>query len=1374
LERRRKENKEEEKKIPVLERVGREEALPLSYAQQRLWFLDQLTPGSAAYNLPFAMKINEKIDLEALRLSLRQVIGRHEALRTTFVIQNGIPVQIIASEFELPLEEINLSSLPYPERESEARRLVAEEAGQAFDLLKGPLIRIKLLRLDEEDYVLLLTMHHIVSDGWSIGIMVREFGQFYAGHRNSEKVELPELQIQYADYAVWQRKWLQGEVLERQVDYWRKRLEGTPPLNVPTDRPRPALMSQRGSYVRIDLNAGLTSQLRELSRAEGATLFMTLLAAFQLLLSRYSGQDDVAIGAPIAGRKRTETNGLIGFFINTLVLRTHISPGLTFRQLLEQVRQRTLEAYEHQDVPFEKLVEELQPERDLSRQPFFQVMLALENTGFASLQIPGLKLVPFAANNKNRAAKFDLTLSLLEAAEEVGGVLEYNTDLFDETTASRMVRRFVVLLEQIVQDADQLTSRLALMTQEERQVLAQGWAGSVPERVLRQTVGSLLADHSQSNPQAIALIHGGRQLCYDDLNRLSDQWAYSLVKQGVVPGTRIAVCFEQSEDRIIAALGVLKSGAVVIGLSPEEPGLRMKQILNSSNALLGLGDPKFNDVFGRAIKLLDVAQCRSELGSLQLAEIDSQELACVMYQSSVTGLPAGVMIRHQELCLPLLRSALSITSSDRIAMSMDFSRGMDCMEVFRAWSCGAGIVSLPNSPLPPRKLAGMLRDHKVTLLWTSGAQLERIAGEFPWALKSVRGIICHEPIGVLQRLNATLAQDVLTRVYVPNGEVEAGGLWMISPLADVLANVMREEHLSGGVRLHLLDDELEPVPEGMVGEICLAGDLVALGYDHDSVQTARAFLPDPFAKDPGARLYRTAARACRRTDGTLEYVGRRDGRLVIGGMRVEAAEIELAIQKDIRIKHALVAMKEAYPGETKLTAYIDKKVDAAELDLDELRICLRERLPEFMVPAEFIEVDKLFLSADGTVDRARSPKLKPDPMESDLSPVDDLELQLSRIWGDVLKVSRFGRRQTFFELGGHSLLAVELVARIKEQFGQELPLSVVFEVSTFEKIANVLRSGNTSLQRSNLVPLKPGGSKPPVFLVHPAGGGATSYLTLARLFNQDQPVYGIQALNEEEIKLDKPLSLEERSAKYLEAVRTVQPHGPYFLGGWSFGGYVAYEMAQQLRRMNEDVGALLLLDITAVSPRETREESPNAKALELEDAEFLLRIVKGESPVEFSLEAVQHEGPEERLQYLVNQMIAAQLLAPKTTLPQVRDFITGWKRRAQSVNDYDMRPFLGTITMVRATERPPSSERPDLDPNDETAGFAKLSPEPVRVYPVQGARHANLVFPPFAEKVKEIIEKCMQDAEHQPAYSAKKPRMAEPWAIGSQALAADD
>jgi non-ribosomal peptide synthetase component F/thioesterase domain-containing protein len=984
-------------------------------------------------------------------------------------------------------------------------------------------------------------------------------------------------------------------------------------------------------------------------------------------------------------------------------------------------------------------------------------------------------LVPFAANNQNRAAKFDLTLSLLEAVAEVGGVLEYNTDLFDAATASLMVRRFVRVLEQIVQDADQLTSRIALMTQAERQVLAQGWAGPRAERDLAQNMESLLVGYSRSNPQAIALIHGGRQLCYDDLNRQSEQWAYSLVKQGVAPGTRIVVCFEQVEDRIIAALGVLKAGAVVIGLSPEEPALRMKRILNSSNALLGLGNLKFKDIFEHAnIKSIDVAQCQGEFGPLPGVEIAGQDLACVLYQSNAAGPPAGVMIRHQELRLPLSRSGLSITSSDRIALSVDFSRGMDCMEAFRAWSCGAGVVNLPDSPLSPRKLAGMLRDHKVTVLWTSGAQLERVAGEFPWALKSVRGIICREPISVLQRLNATLAQDVLARVYVPSGEVEVGGLWMISPLADVLANVMKEEHLCAGTRLHLLDEELEPVPEGIVGEIYLAGQILAPGYDHGSEQTARAFMPDPFAKDPGARLYRTGAQACRRADGTLQYVGRRDGRLVIGGVRVEAAEIELAIQEDVRVKHALVAIKEVYQGEMKLTAYVEKKADAPALDLDELRIRLLERLPELMVPAAFTEVEELFLSADGTVDRGRSPKLKPDPVESDLSPVDDLELHLSRIWGDVLEVSRFGRRQTFFELGGHSLLAVQLVARIKEQFGQELPLSVVFEASTFEKVANVLRSVNRSAQRSNLVALKPSGSKPPVFLVHPAGGGATSYLTLARLFDQDQPVYGIQALNEEEIKLDKVLSLEERSAKYLEAVRTVQPHGPYFLGGWSFGGYVAYEMAQQLRSMNEDVGALLLLDITAVPPRENREESRNAKALELEDAEFLLRIVKGESPAEFSLEAVQHEGPEERLRYLLNQLVAAQLLAPETTLSQVRDFITGWKRRAQSVNDYDMRPFGGRITLIRSTERPPGSEGPDLDPNDETAGFAKLSPETVRVYPVQGARHANLVFPPFAEKVKEIIEKCIQDAEHQPAYSAEKSRRAESWTIGTQAFAASD
>ena len=492
--------------------------------------------------------------------------------------------------------------------------------------------------------------------------------------------------------------------------------------------------------------------------------------------------------------------------------------------------------------------------------------------------------------------------------------------------------------------------------------------------LLGQTMGALLAENSKNNPHTIALIHGSQQISYSDLNRHSDQWAYSLVKQGVTCGIRIVVCFEQAEDRIIATLGALKAGAVVIGLSPQEPVIRMKRILNSSSALLGLVDLKFKDIFEHAnIKLLDVAKCQGELGPLPPLGIDDQNLACVLYQSNVAGPPTGVMVTHQELSLPLLRSGLSITSSDRLAMSVDFSRGMDCMETFRAWSCGAGVVSLPDSPLPPRKLAGMLRDHKVTVWWTSGAQLERIAGGFPWVLKSVRGIICHEPISVLQRLNATLPQDVLALVYVPSGEVETGGLWMISPLADVLANVMREEHLCAGTTLHLLDEELEPVPEGMVARFiwrasCWRRGTITIQCRPPALSCLIRWrkIWELACTIPGFKPADTPMERCNTS-------GRRDGRLVIGGVRVEAGEIELAIQEDARVKHALVAMKEVYPGEMKLTAYAEKKADASALDLDELQIHLRERLPEFMVPAVFTEVEELFLSADGTVDRGKDP-----------------------------------------------------------------------------------------------------------------------------------------------------------------------------------------------------------------------------------------------------------------------------------------------------------------------------------------------------------------------------------------------------------------
>ncbi|MBZ5523304.1 MAG: amino acid adenylation domain-containing protein [Acidobacteriia bacterium] len=1055
---------------PPLVPAGREGDLPLSFAQQRLWFLDQLQPGSTAYNLPIGIHLSGELNREGLRWSLQEIVKRHEVLRTRFVIREGTPRQEIAEEFHLPVEEIEAAVGDMQECQAEVRRRAQEEASTPFDLARGPLVRAKLLRLAEQEHVLLVTMHHIVSDGWSMGIMVREFSRLYEAYDKGEESGLPELPVQYADFAVWQREWLQGEVLERQIGYWKKQLKGVEALDLPVDRPRPALMSQRGARIKVGLSAELTQSLKSLSRGEGVTLFMSLLAGWQVLLSRYSGQKDIAVGTPIAGRTLTETVGLIGCFVNTLVLRNRIHGESSWRELLAQVRERTLEAYEHQDVPFEKLVEELQPERDLSRQPLFQVMFGLQNmrspeAGPPQTEMSGLRLQALESGQAGLSAKFELMLLVGETDRGLEGLLEYNTDLFDQSTAETMAWRWERVLEQVVQDAGQPLSRISLMSDAEREVLAQGWRGPAAGSSGEQNVGARLAGHAKQRPQAVAVAAEDWELTYEELNRQANQWAHYLIKEGVKPGTRVGVCLEQLVDLVVVSMGVLKSGGVLVGLDAEEPSKRMGLILKSSAPALVIstkylaGNFRDNDVRWLCVDE-QREKLREESGQEPGIRIDAHSGACVLYRSGTSGQPVGVVIRQRALCGSVPDTApgeWNAAPSERVALTWSFAQEIGSLEMFRVLARGAQLVDLGRGLRAPRKLAALLRDQGVTEWWTTAASLESVAREFPWALKKVRQIVCEERIAVLAGLQARLPVDLQQRVCGVYGSSEAGGRCHLFPLAAMTAaSRVPAEQLEAGVRLYLLGREMEPVAEGELGEIYVGGEWLALGYE-PAEQSAGAgtFIADRYSEVQDAQMYRTGDWAWRRADGTLEYRGRQDGRTSVSGVRVACEEIEAALLEHEQVKAAAVVMREAAEEvEAGLVALVSA-VDGGPVMAEGLRPFLQARLPEVMVPGAFIQVEDIVHNEDGAVDRRALIRMVEDAGSAEpeyVAPRNDTEMQIAAIWAEELKVDRVGRYDNFFELGGHSLMAARVIERMR-QSGFDVDVRALFVAPTLAELA---------------------------------------------------------------------------------------------------------------------------------------------------------------------------------------------------------------------------------------------------------------------------------------------------------------------------------
>ncbi|MBX3328846.1 MAG: amino acid adenylation domain-containing protein [Nitrospira sp.] len=1180
--------------VPSISRVERDGPVPLSFAQQRLWVLAQLEPDGASYNLPIALRLSGRLDAAALERSVNELVRRHEVLRTTVSLSDGQPVQVVAPTSAMSVPVVTLDHLETSEREAAILRLATVEAQRPFELAYGPMLRVTLLRLDAEEHILLLTMHHIVSDAWSSHILVREMTELYVAQVQGRLALLPELPVQYADFSIWQRQWLSGARLDRQLDYWKERLAGgLEPLNLPMDRPRPPVQTSRGASLNLSLSSELSSAMTEFSRREGVTLFMTLLAGFYALLFRYTGRTDLIVGSPIANRTCSEIEGLIGFFVNTLALRADLSENQTVRELLALVRQVCLGAYTHQDVPFEKLVEVLQPVRDVSYSPIFQVMFELQNAPASELDIPGLHIG--TVDVEPLTAKFDLTLTLCETDSGLTASMEYNTDLFSADGVTRMLHHYERILQDMAERPDTSVEELRLLTGAEAHRLLTDWNVGpclpVPERSFVQ----LFEAQASATPDNVAAVWLDRHVTYHELNRRANRVAHVLLLNGVGHETAVALLGDRDLDFLTMLLGILKAGGIYLPLDAGHPDHRLAHMLGESRARVLLTTESYRqrakpltEGFGDNAKpillTMEAVQSSVEQDGNPCTPWHAAQTVYVIYTSGSTGMPKGAMVEQRGMLNHLWGkvTTLRLTAADVIAQTASQCFDISVWQFLAPLLCGGRVCIVPDEIAhDPARLLRHVEAAGITILETVPALLQ----------------------GMLDmRADADGREPELTclRMLLPTGEALSGQLcrrWLARYPSIPLVNAYGPAECADDVALHqiiespdeqtafipvgrpvpnlelyVLSPSLKPLPVGVSGELCVAGVGVGRGYVLNPAKTAEVFVPHPFAKEPGARLYRTGDMAHYLPNGVIQFIGRMDHQVKVRGFRIELGEIESQLLAHPDVHEAAVVTSEDAGGDKRLVAYA-----AGGASSEALREFLRGRLPEYMVPSVIVVLESLPRNANGKLDRRALPApAGRDPQRTFVAPRTDMEARFAREWAEVLGLPQVGIHDNFFDLGGHSLTAVQLVSRIQRMIGNPISLLDLFQAPTVAGLAQRI-SGHAETASSPFVVLQAGRKGAPLFCFDPTGTHVSAYQSLAYALGEDRPVYGL-TLSWIFSEPWDALSMDRIAARFTVMIRERQPDRPYHLLGWSNGGAIALAVGRLLEQQGQSLAFLGILD----------------------------------------------------------------------------------------------------------------------------------------------------------------------------------------------------
>ena len=1329
---------------------GEAVSFPLSFAQQRLWFLDQLSPGNSAYNVPLVLRLSGRLNEQALELALGLLIDRHESLRTTFLEDGGEAVQIV----QLVASPYRLAVLDLIERtgsESSALARAREEADRPFDLTKGPLFRTLLIRQAEEEHLLVLTLHHIVADAWSLRVLRRDLAELYGALAAAREPELPELPVHYGDFAVWQREWFQGERLEEALAQWREELRDAPGLlDLPFDRPRPAEQSDRGANCRAVVGRGLVGHLEAVSQAEGATLFMTLLAAFSVLLSRYSAQDDVVVGTPIANRNRVELEELIGFFANTLALRVDLGGRPTFRELLRRTRETALRAYSTQDLPFEKLVAEMNPERSLSHSPLFQVLFQFHEAGRDVHELPGLTASRVELDRGH--AKFDLALTLTKSGDGLRASFEYSTDLFDESTVERLLANFEMILQGIAADPDRAIDDLEILSAEER-IQLERWNDTRRRRQeFERPVHLLFEEQVLRTPNAVSIEMGSRSLSYAELNARANSLALRLREAGVGPDVPVAICVERSIELPVAVLAVLKAGGAYAPLDPSYPAERLRFMLDETAAPVlitqtGLME-HLPEHHAQVIHIEGGPMDNTRAEETNLAPIGGlDDLAYILFTSGSTGRPKGVAMPHATLSnmLAWQRDDFSSSPTARTLQFASLSFDVAFQELFSTWISGGTLILVDEQTRrDPEALLTLLSAQNVERLFVPFVALEQLAdaslelgivprslrevitaGEALQVTSSIREFFARLPGCTLQNQYGPTESHVVT-AFTLEGAPER---WPDRPpIGRPIANA----------RVRILDERGRLAPVGVPGELHIGGDVLARGYLGRLELTEERFVRDRFASD-GGRLYRTGDRARVHADGNIEFLGRLDHQVKIRGYRIEPGEIESALNGREDIRQAVVVAREDTPGNRRLVAYIVPR-EPAEPTPTELKGFLRLTLPEFMVPSAFVTLATLPLGPTGKVDR----RALPAPGRSETTdeglvlPRDEVESALAGIWQELLGLeTEIGVRDDFFELGGHSLLSVQLMALIEEGFGARLPLATLFDSATIEALAErVVEARSNDAQWQTLFPLRATGSKPPLFLLHGHDGELLFFRDLVRRLEPDQPAFGVQPVGLDG-SADMLRTVNEMAAHYANEILAFRPEGPHLLVGYCYSGVLAYEVAYQLQQRGQAPALVALIDAAPRGRRPSRGQLERRKL-----SAFLATDARG------------------RLRWITRRSRGIGIKATARTRRLLYDLVARSGRRPPK----GLMDIEGTLRHAMANYVTPSSRLPvtlfHAGEDGEAAGqdwYSRWSTiaGKVEVHPIvaEGIRHDNILREPYVALLADELGKCVREALERPRIS---------------------
>jgi amino acid adenylation domain-containing protein len=1195
---------------------------PLSYAQELLWLLSQVFDDGIAYNAPGAFHLEGPLDLDVLALAFEALTERHDILRTTYKVIDGRPLQIVRPVQPVELNLVDLRERSPDERDTEAQRILKEESRFRFDLVAGPVMRVTVIELTDNEHILMVNMHHVATDGYSRTAIYRDLTALYEAIAAGRPSPLDPLPIQYADYAVWQRNWLEGAAASGQVEYWKHNLAGAPSrLDLPSDFPRPPVRSYVGSNMSLMLDMATREGLRATARRSDSTLFVALLSVFAALLSRYSGQDDVVIGTPFAGRNRTELESMVGYFINPLALRIDLSGDPTFNELIERARQTTLNGFAHADVPYETVVRATNPERDLSQTPVFQAMIVLHNPAWQTkrpkFEPDGIRCTEIT--HEKGWSKFDVLLGMSERTTGLNTTWEYSTELFRPDSVARMMEHFRALAESAASGGDRRLSRLSMLSEGERAKVLVSWNAREDELPKRAGIKDLFEEQVQRTPQAEAVVFDGQRLTFAELNARANQVAARLREHGVEPGTLVGVLMEKSIDLLPSLLGVVKTGGAYVPLDPMYPTDRLQFMIEDAKPRVLLSHAKHLDLVPSGAATVLVLDDSGVLGGPEAnppTRAGADDLAYVIYTSGSTGQPKGVQIANGSLASAYFayERAYGLRELRAHAQMASFSFDVFTGDMIRSLLAGAKLVLCPLEVVvdPAALYELMVREGvdtaefvpaTATLLFEhaerEGCRLDfmRLVVVSSEAWRNEKHEFFKSLCGPQTRLVNSYG---VTEATIDSTWFEAGpddelipGRFV--PIGRPLANT----------RVYVLDGQLDPLPIGVAGELCIGGAAVARGYLNRPELTAERFVSDPFCEEPDALLYRSGDLARWLPDGTIDFLGRTDRQIKIRGFRIEPGEIESVLESHADVKAAAVTDRKDEAGHSHLVAYLVAAEATRPPALDALRELIAERLPAYMIPGAWAMLDELPLTANGKVDLDALPEPVFDrsaASEEMVAPRNEVERKLARIWSEVLEVDEIGVHDSFFALGGHSLLAVRLFAEIERQMGARLPLAALFQTATIAGLAELIEDPAPSPRQgawSSLVPMNAAQGGRALYLVGWAGGEVLGYRALVERIGNEVPVVGMRAPGVDGERLP-PATVEGLAAHYVREIRAAQPEGPYLIGGYCFSGLVAYEMARQLSAEGQELGIVALIDsyFHGSSRRAGRLEMERVKMLE--------------------------------------------------------------------------------------------------------------------------------------------------------------------------------